>query len=96
MKPIQFPEANVTFAKDQPEYLPLPAYRDHHDPSGTVISCWKLSWRERIKALVFGRLYLSQMTFHEALQPQLPAIDSPFVPASLTPARDDAVDGSGR
>jgi hypothetical protein len=27
MTPKQFKEANVTFAKDQPEYQPLPAFR---------------------------------------------------------------------
>ena len=27
MKPIEFPEQNVVFAKDQLEYNPLPAHR---------------------------------------------------------------------
>jgi hypothetical protein len=26
MKPIKFKEANVTFAENQPEYIPLPAW----------------------------------------------------------------------
>lgn len=25
MKPVEFPGVNVVFAKDQPEYIPLPA-----------------------------------------------------------------------
>ncbi len=40
MKPKNFKEANVTFAKDQPEYQPLPAFRaDSQD--GEVITCCK-------------------------------------------------------
>lgn len=80
MKPIPFKEQNVVFAKDQPEYLPLPA---HNTSDGTVISCWRLSLWERIKVLWTGRLWLSQMTFGQALQPQLPDVDSPFVPSPI-------------
>jgi len=29
MKPKQFKEANTTFAKDQPEYEPLPALKNN-------------------------------------------------------------------
>lgn len=46
MKPIEFPEQNVVFAKDQPEYLPLPAFRNSGG-MGEVVSCWKLSWSEQ-------------------------------------------------
>lgn len=75
MTPIEFTEQNVVFAKDQPEYLPLPAYRDE---DGTVISCWKLSWKERLKILLTGKLWLSILTFNAQLQPQLPSADNPF------------------
>ena len=78
MKPTEFAGANVVFAKDQPEYLPLPAYIDKSDPYGRATSCWKMDWRERIKALVFGRVYLQLLTFHQPLQPQILSIDSPF------------------
>ena len=75
MTPVEFPEQNTTFAKDQPEYLPLPAFTD-----GThVVSCWRLTWRERLRLLFGGRLWLMQMTFGGPLQPQLPSIDSPLV-----------------
>lgn len=76
MIPVTFPEVNVTFAKDQPEYLPLPAHRTE---DGQVISCWKLSWRERITIACGGRIWLRQLTFNQALQPQLPSVESPFV-----------------
>lgn len=74
MKPVDFEGANVTFAKDQPEYQPLPAHRTQ---DGQVISCWALTWRERLRLLVTGRLYLSLLTFGQPLQPQLPSVTNP-------------------
>lgn len=78
MTPTTFSEANITFAKDQPEYLPLPAHYEPTDPQGTVTSCWRLSWRERLSVLFRGRMYLSILTFHTPLQPQLPSTTPPF------------------
>lgn len=75
MSPVEFPEQTTVFAKDQPEYQPLPA---HCAPDGTVVSCWRLTRRERIKLLFTGRLWLLQLTFGAALQPQSPTVDYPF------------------
>lgn len=74
MRPIEFAGHNLVFAKDQPEYQPLPA---HRAPDGTVITCWQLSWRERLRVLVTGRIYFSQLTFGQPLQPQLPSVSVP-------------------
>jgi hypothetical protein len=68
MKPIKFPEANVEFATEQDEYLPLPAYRDE-SPQGQVISCWKLSFWDRVRILFIGRLWVSLMMFGKPLTP---------------------------
>lgn len=76
MNPIAFKEHNVVFAIGQPEYLPLPAYRDE---DGQVITCWKMSWRERAVAFLTGRIWLSTLTFNERLQPQHVGVESPFV-----------------
>lgn len=70
MKPIEFKEQNTVFGEGQKEYLPLPAYVDP-DPEGYVITCWRLSIKERLVVLLSGCLWLSQMSFHEPLQPQL-------------------------
>lgn len=75
MKPVEFPQQTTVWAKNQPPYLPLPAYTNDKE----TISCWKLTLRERIKLLFGGRLWLRQMNFGEALQPQSPSIDTPFV-----------------
>jgi hypothetical protein len=71
MEPIDFPQANVTYALDQPEYLPLPAKREEN---GMVTSCWQLTWRERFKILFSGRLYIWQLTFNQPLQPIRPDV----------------------
>lgn len=77
MKPIEFPEVTVTLAKNQPEYQPLPVYQAR-DPWSTVISCWQLE-PEEIDALKAngGKLWLSQLTFGQPLQPQLPSVEKP-------------------
>lgn len=74
MKPIEFPQVNRTWAKNQPPYLPLPAFSNHKE----TISCWKLTWRERFKIFFSGILWLHQMNFRNPLQPQLPTVYHPF------------------
>ena len=67
MKPIEFKECNTVYAKDQPEYLPLPVYKSD---DGKVVSCWKMSFLERVKIFFTGKLYLMNLTFNHPLQPQ--------------------------
>ncbi len=76
MKLIEFPEQNVVYAKDQPEYLPLPAMRTP-GVDGELICCWQLSWRERVRVLFTGRIWHSILTFGKPLQPQLLQCDTP-------------------
>jgi hypothetical protein len=59
----------VIYAKDQPEYIPLPV---HRDPDGLCTSRWKLTWRERLFVLFHGYFYLQQLTFNQPLQPIRP------------------------
>ena len=68
MKPVEFKHQNVVFAKDQPEYQPLPALKIDSE-SGEVISCWKLSLKEKIKILFSGRIWLSVATFNRPPSP---------------------------
>lgn len=76
MKPVKFKESNITFAGNQPEYLPLPAHRTE---DGQVISLWQLDWRERVKILFTGKLWLRVLTFNKALQPLALDVNRPFV-----------------
>lgn len=77
MTPVEFPEQTIVWAKNQPPYRPLPAYTDREQ----TISCWQLTWRERLRVLFTGRLWLRQMNFGAPLQPQAPSVESPFLPA---------------
>lgn len=72
MEPVSFPEHNRVFAKDQPQYKPLPVFIATDDPYGTAVSCWRLSFRERLRILFSGKLWLSMLTFHKPLTPVFP------------------------
>ncbi|GAG52146.1 unnamed protein product [marine sediment metagenome] len=74
MKPIEFPEQTMVWAEDQEPYLPLPAYTDARQ----TISCWQLTWRERLRVLFSGRLWLRLCNFGKPLQPQSLQTESPF------------------
>ena len=75
MNPIKFKEVNCTYAENQPQYRPLPT---HKDRIGTVTSCWQLTWKERLRVLFTGELWLQQLTFNQPLQPQLPSTVKPL------------------
>lgn len=73
---LELPE--VVYAKDQPEYIPLPVYKAP-DSCGTVTSRWKLTWRERLRVLWYGDLYLQTLTFNGPLAPIRPGVKPPYV-----------------
>ena len=68
MKPIEFEEQNVIIAKDQPGYEPLPAFKND-SPEGEVISCWQLSFKERVRVLFTGVIWLDLISFNKPLTP---------------------------
>jgi len=68
MKPIPFKEQNVIFAENQPPYLPLPAFKND-SPKGEVISCWSLSFSERLRILFTGKLWVNLLSFNKPLTP---------------------------
>ena len=76
-----FESLETVLGKGQEEYQPLPVLWCNDD-SGTVISRWKLTWRERIRIFIKGELYISQLTFETKpterhFQPQLPGAEPP-------------------
>ncbi len=75
MSPVKFKEANCVYAETQPEYLPLHVFKT---ADGMVVSCWKMSFLERIRSLVFGKVWVCVLTFNQPLQPQHMAVKSPF------------------
>lgn len=77
-KPISFPQQNTIFGKGQEEYQPLPAFRSEH-PHGHVVTCWELDEQELAEVARTGRIYLTQMTFKQALQPVRIDAECPLV-----------------
>ena len=84
MTPIEFKGQNAIFAKDQPEYLPLPALVVP-GPEGAVISCWEFTDEEIAELVKTKRMYISQWCFTKVcedgierinpLQPIRPAVE---------------------
>ncbi len=75
MKVVKLKECNVTYAENQPEYLPLSA---HKAIDGQVTSCWGLSFLERLKVALTGRIYIQVLTFNQPLQPLKMVVSNPL------------------
>lgn len=75
MKSIEFPEQNVVYAKDQPEYEPLPAFRNDTES----ISLWEPTPEEREAIANGANIWVRQMNFSKPLQPIHVSTDVPFV-----------------
>jgi hypothetical protein len=78
MKPVHFREVNKVYAKDQPQYLSLPVY-ENSSRGGMAIHCWKLSFLERMKIILKGKLWITVLNFGEPLQPIKPTVDKPLI-----------------
>jgi hypothetical protein len=57
----------VVLAKDQPEYLPLPAV--YIEEPGRFVTRWRLSDEERQKVVEGGDVILTQLTFGNPFHP---------------------------
>ena len=68
MKPIEFKHQTHQIAKDQPQYGTLPALRIE-GPEGHVVSCWKMTFKERVKVLFTGIVWMNLMSFNKPLTP---------------------------
>ncbi len=76
MKPIEFKEQTKVYAKDQKPYLPLPVYENSY--GGHCISCWKLTFKEKLNLLFTGKLWIKVLNFGKPLQPIRLMVDVPF------------------
>lgn len=75
--PTAFEEANITFAKDQKEYIPLPALA-FGDEYGQVITCWQMTPEELAQVAKTGKVWLTMLTFNQPLQPVMLHGAEPF------------------
>ena len=68
----------VVFAKDQPQYEPLPAVR-LHGPCGMVLTRWELTDQERAAIALGMDVYLALYTFDQPLQPIRLTVGLPLI-----------------
>lgn len=76
MRAINFPERNITFmppAGMEGQCDPLPAFQGE----GQVISCWHLTFWERLKLLFCGKLWFS--VIGDAQPPIWMGVNCPFI-----------------
>jgi len=64
----------VIYAKNQPQYRQLPVFKQE---DGLTLSRWRLTWKERIKVLFSGNIYLTLLTFNHPLQPVKLQVEEP-------------------
>lgn len=74
MIPIHFEGVNTLWAKNQDEYVTTPAFVNKESEEKESISCWKLTWKERLVLLISGRLWICQLTFGNDFQPMKPTV----------------------
>lgn len=67
MKAIEFEGHNIVIAKDQPQYIPLPAF--HNPEEGSVTFCFKLTDDELNRLYATGELWFKQLTFNGPMNP---------------------------
>jgi hypothetical protein len=77
MKPIKFPQQNITYTKPEgmtdEECSSLPAFQYE----GQIISCWEMSFKERIKVLFTGVIWFGVLAHRQP--PIWLDVNTPFV-----------------
>jgi len=68
MEAIQFQGQNLILAESQEQYNPLPVCYEG-PPQGAMTACFKATWKERLKILFFGKIFVSQYTFGNSFHP---------------------------
>jgi hypothetical protein len=80
MKPVSpvvtgYEQHETLYAKDQPEYQPLPALVTE---GGQVLSRWELSDDEMAIVIQTRSIYLLMATFNQPLTPVMLAVENPL------------------
>ena len=65
MKPIEFPQqtgclGGIADEEAGSKYMPMPCHQAKHAKTKKrfVVSCWRMGWWERLRALVHGRVWV--------------------------------------
>ena len=75
MNPIEFKQQTGIAAEHQDEYRNLPMYRNETN----IISCWKMTWKERVKVFFTGVVWLNLLQHQsQPITPSLLQVENPF------------------
>ena len=97
MKFSDFPESNVNFAEDQPQYEAIKGYYNKSEMSATF--CFDLSPEELQEVIATGKIWFKVLTFGKPLQPiasacskdqLIPPIQGPLLDLNTV---EDVLDG---
>lgn len=77
MKPVKFPQVNIEIAKEQDEYITLPACIID-EPEGRIITCFELSDEEIKEIVETKKLWHTQLSFRKPMQPISMSTQNPF------------------
>lgn len=78
MKSIDYPEANLAIAKDQPQYNTLFAFVDSTRPDFPTFVCYELTEEDIADIVKNKKLWYDQLTFGKPFQPMLIMTKNPF------------------
>lgn len=71
MKHVDFKEANTKLGSDGVKVLP--AYVD--EANHLVVTCWRMSFWERVKALFLGKVWVCSIADKKSVQRSVPSMD---------------------
>ena len=77
------PLPTLALGVGQPEYRILYVHRSSADANGMTTARFSLSWRERLKVLLGGNLWLQVLSFHQPFQPVKILVEEPSVEECL-------------
>jgi hypothetical protein len=66
----------VVVAEHQEDYLPMPSLIGYNFVERPHLSRWKLTWKERLRVLIRGELWMTLLTFGAPIrsEPQTPVM----------------------
>lgn len=81
MKPIKFPEQNLTLKGDGNDVIDLHVWCGKNTAGmDEIISCWELMPLEKILLLFYNKIYFSTFTTKDSFPPICPQVENPFQP----------------
>lgn len=92
LRAVEFEGQNVIYAKDQPDYLPLPAYVDTESREAPALFCFAVNDYQKERIQRSGKLWVRCLTFGHPLQPIALMVPEP-IPEDPDPITETMIQG---